>query len=223
MDSDSTTLVHIISSVRSTEVNSSNLGVQSHVKVSFELAEYTGNVNPLGPLRLLDAIRTCGFEKIVETTLFDPRSPHGVAKTYGYYWITVNYREAYGIYACNGVLFNHENSRRGRTFVTQKISRTAALEDIHLGKHKPLYLPGQLEFQGLVGRSADLSRAFSAQQLLLSRGTTTSTVAPPTSIERPPLHRFAQTYAFRALPLMAYLTFVPVQVTTRSSSCTMAT
>ena len=164
--------MHIISSVRSTEVNSSNLGVQSHVKVSFELAEYTGNVNPLGPLRLLDAIRTCGFEKIVETTLFDPRWPDGVAKTYGYYWITVNYREAYGMYACNGVLFNHESSRQGRTFVTlvtQKISRAAALADIHLGKHKPLYLPGQLEFQGLVGRSADLSRAFSAQQLLLSR------------------------------------------------------
>ena len=214
--------MHIISSVRSTEVNSSNLGVQSHVKVSFELAEYTGNVNPLGPLRLLDAIRTCGFEKIVETTLFDPRWPDGVAKTYGYYWITVNYREAYGIYACNGVLFNHENSRRGRTFVTQKISRTAALEDIHLGKHKPLYLPGQLEFQGLVGRSADLSRAFSAQQLLLSRdydvhGRSSSSHCNTTSASLCTNVRLPRSSA------MAHLTSVPVQVTTRSSSCTTAT
>ena len=195
--------MHIISSVRSTEVNSSNLGVQSHVKVSFELAEYTGDVDALGTLRLLNAIQTCRFEKIVETTLFDLRSPHGVAKMSGY-WITVNYREAYGMYACNGVLFNHESSRQGRTFVTlvtQKISRAASRRaDIHLGKHKPLYLPGKLEFQGLVGRSAVLSRAFSAQQLLLSLGTTTSTVAPPTHIETLPLHRFAQTYAFRALP-----------------------
>lgn len=147
--------MYIISSVRPTEVY--NLGAQSHVKVSFEMAEYTGDVDALGTLRLLDAIRTCGFEKVVrfyqastselygkvvetpqsEKTPFYPRSPYGVAKMYGY-WITVNYREAYGMYACNGILFNHESPRRGRTFVTRKISRAAA--DIHLGKQKCLYL-----------------------------------------------------------------------------------
>ena len=175
--SDSTNLVYIIAQVQPTEVY--NLGAQSHVKVSFEMAEYTGDVDGLGTLRLLDAIRTCGLEKHVrfyqastselygkvvetpqsETTPFYPRSPYGVAKLYSY-WITINYREAYGMYACNGILFNHENLRQGRTFVTlvtQKISRAAARADIHLGKHKPLYLPGQLEFQGLVGRPADLS------------------------------------------------------------------
>ena len=122
---DSTNLVYIISSVRPTEVY--NLGAQSHVKVSFEMAEYTGDVDALGTLRLLDAIRTCGFEKVVrfyqastselygkvvetpqsEKTPFYPRSPYGVAKMYGY-WITVNYREAYGMYACNGIFSNHE-------------------------------------------------------------------------------------------------------------------
>ena len=152
---DSTNLVYIISSVRPTEVY--NLGAQSHVKVSFEMAEYTGDVDALGTLRLLDAIRTCGLEKVVrfyqastselygkvvetpqtEKTPFYPRSPYGVAKMYGY-WITVNYREAYGMYACNGILFKHESPRRGRTFVTRKISRAAA--DIHLGKQKCLYL-----------------------------------------------------------------------------------
>ena len=152
---DSTNLVYIISSVRPTEVY--NLGAQSHVKVSFEMAEYTGDVDALGTLRLLDAIRTCGFEKVVrfyqastselygkvvetpqsEKTPFYPRSPYGVAKMYGY-WITVNYREAYGMYAFDGILFNHEGPRRGRTFVTRKISRAAA--DIHLGKQKCLYL-----------------------------------------------------------------------------------
>ena len=153
--SDSTNLVYIIAQVQPTEVY--NLGAQSHVKVSFEMAEYTGDVDGLGTLRLLDAIRTCGLEKHVrfyqastselygkvvetpqsETTPFYPRSPYGVAKLYSY-WITVNYREAYGMYACNGILFNHESPRRGRTFVTRKISRAAA--DIHLGKQKCLYL-----------------------------------------------------------------------------------
>ena len=134
-----------------------NLGAQSHVKVSFEMAEYTGDVDGLGTLRLLDAIRTCGLEKHVrfyqastselygkvvetpqsETTPFYPRSPYGVAKLYSY-WITVNYREAYGMYACNGILFNHESPRRGRTFVTRKITRAVA--DIHLGKQQCLYL-----------------------------------------------------------------------------------
>ncbi|KAI0080433.1 GDP-mannose 4,6-dehydratase [Panus rudis PR-1116 ss-1] len=153
--SDSTNLVYIIAQVRPTEVY--NLGAQSHVKVSFEMAEYTGDVDGLGTLRLLDAIRTCGLEKYVrfyqastselygkvvetpqsETTPFYPRSPYGVAKLYAY-WITVNYREAYGMYACNGILFNHESPRRGRTFVTRKISRAAA--DISLGKQSCLYL-----------------------------------------------------------------------------------
>jgi GDPmannose 4,6-dehydratase len=148
-------LVYIIAQVQPTEIY--NLGAQSHVKVSFEMAEYTGDVDGLGTLRILDAIRTCGLEKHVrfyqastselygkvvetpqsETTPFYPRSPYGVAKLYSY-WITVNYREAYGIYACNGILFNHESPRRGRTFVTRKISRAVA--DITLGKQSCLYL-----------------------------------------------------------------------------------
>jgi len=153
--SDSTNLVYIIAQVQPSEVY--NLGAQSHVKVSFEMAEYTGDVDGLGTLRLLDAIRTCGLEKHVrfyqastselygkvvetpqsETTPFYPRSPYGCAKLYAY-WIVVNYREAYGMYACNGILFNHESPRRGRTFVTRKISRAAA--DISLGKQSCLYL-----------------------------------------------------------------------------------
>ncbi|KAJ7481473.1 hypothetical protein FB451DRAFT_1236162 [Mycena latifolia] len=153
--SDSTNLVYIIAQVQPTEIY--NLGAQSHVKVSFEMAEYTGDVDGLGTLRLLDAVRTCGLEKHVrfyqastselygkvvetpqsETTPFYPRSPYGCAKLYAY-WIVVNYREAYGMYACNGILFNHESPRRGRTFVTRKISRAAA--DISLGKQSCLYL-----------------------------------------------------------------------------------
>ncbi|TEB32678.1 GDP-mannose 4,6-dehydratase [Coprinellus micaceus] len=153
--SDSTNLVYIIAQVQPTEVY--NLGAQSHVKVSFEMAEYTGDVDGLGTLRLLDAIRTCGLEKHVrfyqastselygkvvetpqsETTPFYPRSPYGCAKLYAY-WICVNYRESYGMYACNGILFNHESPRRGRTFVTRKISRAVA--DIKLGKQSCLYL-----------------------------------------------------------------------------------
>jgi len=153
--SDSTNLVYIIAQVQPTEIY--NLGAQSHVKVSFEMAEYTGDVDGLGTLRLLDAIRTCGLEKHVrfyqastselygkvvetpqsETTPFYPRSPYGCAKLYGY-WITVNYRESYGMFTCNGILFNHESPRRGRTFVTRKITRAAA--DISLGKQGCLYL-----------------------------------------------------------------------------------
>ncbi|KAG8999130.1 hypothetical protein FRB93_013287 [Tulasnella sp. JGI-2019a] len=153
--SDSTNLVYIIAQVRPTEVY--NLGAQSHVKVSFEMSEYTGDVDGLGTLRLLDAIRTVGLEKYVrfyqastselygkvvetpqsEKTPFYPRSPYGVAKLYAY-WIVVNYREAYGMYACNGILFNHESPRRGRTFVTRKISRAVA--EIKLGKQGCLYL-----------------------------------------------------------------------------------
>ncbi|KAK9711633.1 hypothetical protein K7432_007693 [Basidiobolus ranarum] len=152
---DSTCLVHIMSQVQPSEIY--NLGAQSHVKVSFDMAEYTGDVDGLGTLRLLDAIRTCGltqhvrfyqastselYGKVVETpqketTPFYPRSPYGVAKLYAY-WIVVNYREAYGMYACNGVLFNHESPRRGRTFVTRKISRAVA--NIAAGKQECLYL-----------------------------------------------------------------------------------
>nr|AEP25619.1 GDP-D-mannose 4,6-dehydratase [Ganoderma lucidum]AEP25622.1 GDP-D-mannose 4,6-dehydratase [Ganoderma lucidum] len=166
---DSTNLVYIIANVRPTEVY--NLGAQSHVKVSFEMAEYTGDVDALGTLRLLDAIRTCGFEKVVrfyqastselygkvvetpqsENTPFYPRSPYGVAKLYGF-WMTVNYREAYGMYACNGILFNHESPRRGRTFVTRKITRAVA--DIHLGKQQCLYL-GNLDAKRDWGHAKD--------------------------------------------------------------------
>ncbi|KAH8112324.1 GDP-mannose 4,6-dehydratase [Phellopilus nigrolimitatus] len=166
---DSTNLVYIIASVQPTEVY--NLGAQSHVKVSFEMAEYTGDIDGLGTLRLLDAIRTCGLEKhvrfyqastselygkVVETpqtekTPFYPRSPYGAAKLYAF-WITVNYREAYGMYACNGILFNHESPRRGRTFVTRKISRAAA--EIKLGKQQCLYL-GNLDARRDWGHARD--------------------------------------------------------------------
>ena len=125
-----------------------NLAAQSHVKVSFEIPDYTAQVDALGTLRFLDAIREVGLKKVKfyqastselfgkvreipqsETTPFYPRSPYGVAKLYGY-WIIVNYREAYDIFACNGILFNHESPRRGETFVTKKITRAAALISI---------------------------------------------------------------------------------------------
>ncbi|KAI3633673.1 hypothetical protein MIR68_008620 [Amoeboaphelidium protococcarum] len=166
---DSTCLVHIISQVRPTEIY--NLAAQSHVKVSFDMAEYTGQVDALGTLRLLDAIRTCGLAEQVkfyqastselygkvqevpqkETTPFYPRSPYGVAKMYAY-WIVVNYREAYGMFACNGILFNHESPRRGKTFVTRKISRAVAA--ISLGKQDCLYL-GNLDSMRDWGHARD--------------------------------------------------------------------
>jgi len=140
---DSSNLTRILSEVRPDEVY--NLGAQSHVAVSFEVPEYTADVDALGTLRLLEAIRFLGLEKKTrfyqastselyglvqeipqtETTPFHPRSPYAVAKMYAY-WITVNYREAYGMYACNGILFNHESARRGETFVTRKITRGLA-------------------------------------------------------------------------------------------------
>jgi GDPmannose 4,6-dehydratase len=140
---DSSNLTRILSEVRPDEVY--NLGAQSHVAVSFEAPEYTADVDALGSLRLLEAIRFLGLEKTTrfyqastselyglvqeipqtEKTPFHPRSPYGVAKMYAY-WITVNYREAYGMYACNGILFNHESPRRGETFVTRKITRGIA-------------------------------------------------------------------------------------------------
>jgi len=152
---DSTSLIRIIQEVQPDEIY--NLAAQSHVKVSFEEPEYTANSDALGALRILEAIRILKLEKKTkyyqastselygavkespqnEKTPFYPRSPYGVAKLYAY-WITVNYREAYGIYACNGILFNHESPVRGETFVTRKI--TMALTRIKLGLQKTLYL-----------------------------------------------------------------------------------
>jgi GDPmannose 4,6-dehydratase len=153
--SDSSNLTRIMQEVRPDEVY--NLGAMSHVAVSFEAPEYTADVDGLGTLRLLEAIRFLGLEKTTrfyqastselyglvqetpqrETTPFYPRSPYAVAKLYAY-WITVNYREAYGMYACNGILFNHESPRRGETFVTRKITR--GLANIALGLEQQLYL-----------------------------------------------------------------------------------
>jgi GDPmannose 4,6-dehydratase len=152
---DSTNLIRIIQQVRPDEIY--NLGAQSHVQVSFEVPEYTAQSDAVGTLRLLEAIRILGMEDTVrfyqastselygkvqeapqtETTPFYPRSPYGVAKLYGY-WIVRNYRESYGMYACNGILFNHESPRRGETFVTRKITRAAAR--ISLGLQKQLFL-----------------------------------------------------------------------------------
>lgn len=152
---DSTNLIRIMQQVQPDELY--NLGAQSHVAVSFESPEYTANGDALGALRLLEAIRILGLEKKTrfyqastselyglvqeipqkETTPFYPRSPYAVAKLYGY-WITVNYRESYGIYACNGILFNHESPLRGETFVTRKITR--AISRIALGLQDCLYL-----------------------------------------------------------------------------------
>ena len=152
---DATNLIRIIQSVQPDEIY--NLAAQSHVAVSFETPEYTANADAIGPLRILEAIRILGLEKKTrfyqastselyglvqeipqkETTPFYPRSPYAVAKLYAY-WITVNYREAYGIYGCNGILFNHESPVRGETFVTRKITR--ALARIKLGLQDCLYL-----------------------------------------------------------------------------------
>ena len=153
--SDSMSLVNIIKNVQPDEIY--NLGAQSHVAVSFESPEYTADTVGIGALRILDAIRTLGLHKKTkyyqastselygdvqeipqkETTPFYPRSPYAAAKLYAY-WITVNYREAYGIFACNGILFNHESPVRGETFVTRKITR--ALARIYLGLEETLFL-----------------------------------------------------------------------------------
>ncbi len=152
---DATNLIRIVQESQPDEIY--NLAAQSHVQVSFESPEYTANADAMGTLRLLEAIRILGLEKKTrfyqastselyglvqevpqsETTPFYPRSPYGVAKLYGY-WITVNYREAYGIFASNGILFNHESPIRGETFVTRKITRAAAA--ISLGRQEKLYL-----------------------------------------------------------------------------------
>jgi GDPmannose 4,6-dehydratase len=169
---DASSLNKILRDVQPDEIY--NLGAQSHVRVSFDIPEYTAEVSALGTLRLLEAIRETGlrgtrfyqassselFGKVQEvpqreTTPFYPRSPYGVAKLYAY-WITVNYRESYGLFACNGVLFNHESPRRGETFVTRKITRAAAA--IKLGLRNKLYL-GNLDARRDWGHAKDFVEA----------------------------------------------------------------
>ncbi|MBN2545090.1 MAG: GDP-mannose 4,6-dehydratase [Spirochaetes bacterium] len=170
---DSTNIIRLIQQIKPDEIY--NLAAMSHVKVSFDTPEYTGNADALGTLRFLEAIRLLGFEKktkfyqastselygkVVETpqkesTPFYPRSPYGVSKIYGY-WITVNYREAYGIFACNGILFNHESPRRGETFVTRKI--TMAASRIKAGLQDKLYL-GNLDAKRDWGYAKDYVEA----------------------------------------------------------------
>jgi len=170
---DSTNLVRVIQQVQPDEIY--NLGAQSHVKVSFEMPEYTGQTDALGTLRVLEAVRLLHMEEKVriyqastsemfgmvqeipqkETTPFYPRSPYGCAKVYGY-WITKNYRESYGMYACTGILFNHESPRRGETFVTRKITR--GLKAISEGKQNVLYL-GNLNAMRDWGHAKDFVRA----------------------------------------------------------------
>lgn len=168
---DASSLNRILRVVQPDEIY--NLGAQSHVKVSFDVPEYTGEVTALGTARLLEAIREVGirprfyqasssemFGKVVETpqretTPFYPRSPYGVAKTYAY-WITVNYRESYGLFACNGILFNHESPRRGETFVTRKITRAAGR--IAHGLQDRLYL-GNLDARRDWGFAGDYVEA----------------------------------------------------------------
>ncbi len=166
---DSTNLIRIVQDVKPDEIY--NLAAQSHVKVSFDTPEYTANADGLGTLRLLEAIRILGLEKKTkfyqastselyglvqeipqkETTPFYPRSPYAAAKLYSY-WITVNYREAYNMFACNGILFNHESPIRGETFVTRKITRAAAR--ISLGLQKKIYL-GNLDSRRDWGHAKD--------------------------------------------------------------------
>ncbi|WP_316811417.1 GDP-mannose 4,6-dehydratase [Pedobacter heparinus] len=171
--SDSTNLIRIVQEVQPDEIY--NLGAMSHVKVSFDTPEYTANADGIGTLRLLEALRILGLEKKTriyqastselyglvqavpqsETTPFYPRSPYAVAKMYAY-WITVNYREAYGMFACNGILFNHESPLRGETFVTRKITRGAA--KIALGLQDKLYL-GNLDARRDWGHAKDYVEA----------------------------------------------------------------
>jgi GDPmannose 4,6-dehydratase len=170
---DSTNLIRIIQEVQPDEIY--NLAAQSHVAVSFETPEYTANADAIGTLRLLEAIRILGLERKTrfyqastsemygkvqeipqrETTPFYPRSPYGAAKVYAY-WITINYREAYGLYACNGILFNHESPLRGETFVSRKITR--ALTRIRVGLQDTLHL-GNLDSRRDWGHARDYVRA----------------------------------------------------------------
>ena len=170
--SDTSSLTRLLSDIKPDEVY--NLGAQSHVAVSFEAPEYTADVDAVGTLRLLEAIRFLGLDKTTrfyqastselyglvqetpqrETTPFHPRSPYAVAKLYAY-WITVNYREAYGVYACNGILFNHESPRRGETFVTRKITR--GLANIALGLEACLFM-GNIDSMRDWGHAKDYVR-----------------------------------------------------------------
>jgi len=192
---DSTNLIRIIQEVQPEEIY--NLAAMSHVQVSFEMPEYTANADGIGTLRLLEAIRILNMEKKVriyqastselygkvqevpqtETTPFYPRSPYAVAKMYAY-WITVNYREAYGMYACNGILFNHESPIRGETFVTRKITR--AVSKIALGLQENFYL-GNLDAKRDWGHAKDYVRMMwmllqheEAQDWVIATGKTTS-------------------------------------------------
>lgn len=180
--SDATNLLRIVQETQPDEIY--NLGAQSHVKVSFETPEYTSNVDGLGTMRLLEAIRICGLTEKTrfyqastselygkvqeipqsETTPFYPRSPYAVAKLYAY-WITINYREAYKMYACNGILFNHESPLRGETFVTRKITR--GLARIKLGMQDCLYM-GNINAKRDWGHALDYVEA---QWLMLQQDT----------------------------------------------------
>lgn len=191
---DSTNLIRLIQEIQPDEIY--NLAAMSHVAVSFETPEYTGNADGLGTLRILDAVRLLGLEKKTriyqastselygkvqevpqsETTPFYPRSPYAVAKIYAY-WITVNYREAYGMFACNGILFNHESPIRGETFVTRKITRATA--KIALGLQDKFYL-GNLDAQRDWGHAKDYVRmmwmilqADEAEDWVIATGKTT--------------------------------------------------
>ena len=193
--SDSTNLIRLIKEIQPHEIY--NLAAMSHVAVSFETPEYTGNTDGLGTLRILDAVRLLGLEKRTriyqastselygkvqevpqtETTPFYPRSPYAVAKMYAY-WITVNYREAYGMYACNGILFNHESPIRGETFVTRKITRATAR--IALGLQEKFYL-GNLDAKRDWGHAKDYVRmmwmilqAEEAEDWVIATGKTTT-------------------------------------------------
>ncbi|MFZ6024719.1 MAG: GDP-mannose 4,6-dehydratase [Bacteroidota bacterium] len=192
---DASNLIRIIQEVQPDEIY--NLGAMSHVKVSFEMPEYTGNADGLGTLRILEAVRLLGLAKKTkiyqastselyglvqevpqkETTPFYPRSPYGVAKLYAY-WIMVNYREAYGMFACNGILFNHESSTRGETFVTRKITRAVAR--IALGLQDTLYI-GNLEARRDWGHAKDYVEAMwlmlqqeQPEDFVIATGITTS-------------------------------------------------
>jgi GDPmannose 4,6-dehydratase len=191
---DGTNLLRIIQEVQPDEIY--NLGAMSHVQVSFEMPEYTANVDGLGALRILEAVRTLGLEKKTriyqastselygkvqevpqsETTPFYPRSPYAVAKLYAY-WATVNHREAYNMYACNGILFNHESPVRGETFVTRKITRATAR--IGLGLQKKMYL-GNLDAKRDWGHAKDyvkmmwmILQAEEAEDWVIATGKTT--------------------------------------------------
>ena len=193
--SDSTNLIRIIQETQPDEIY--NLGAMSHVKVSFDIPEYTANADGIGTLRILDAVRLLGLTKKTkiyqastselyglvqevpqsETTPFYPRSPYAVAKMYAY-WITVNYREAYDMFACNGILFNHESPRRGETFVTRKITRGVA--QMALGMQETLYM-GNIDSQRDWGHAKDYVEAMwlilqqdTPEDFVISTGVTTT-------------------------------------------------